>query len=211
MKNTLLLISLFIGFSVFGQDKYFKGMQQAFALWEEEKTTEASNLFERIAMAELDNWLPYYYTAQVNTLRSFGETDKEKISQQLEKAQESIDLAMAISPENPEILIQQAMIHTAWIAFDGATYGMTLSAKNVAIYAKALDLAPNNPRVVLSKAEWDMGSAKYFGKDTAPYCKDVEQSLELFANFKPEGQFYPNWGKERATMILNECHKEEVK
>ncbi len=151
MKNTLLLISFFIGLSVFGQDKYTKGMQKAFALWGEEKTTEASNLFERIAMAKLDNWLPYYYVAQVNTLRSFGETDKEKISQQLEKAQESIDLAKAISPENPEILIQQAMIHTAWIAFDGATYGMTLSAKNTAIYIKALALAPDNPRVVLSK------------------------------------------------------------
>jgi len=211
MKNTLLLISFFIGLSVFGQDKYTKGMQQAFTLWGEGKATEASNLFERIAMAELDNWLPYYYVAQVNTFRSFGETDKEKISQQLEKAQESIDLAMAISPENSEILIQQALIHTAWIAFDGATYGMTLSAKNVAIYAKALGLAPNNPRVVLSKAEWDMGSAKYFGKDTTPYCKDVERSLELFVNFKPEGPFYPNWGKERATMILNECHNKEVK
>ena len=211
MKNTFLLISLFIGLTVFGQDKYTKGMQQAFTLWGEGKATEASNLFERIAIAELDNWLPYYYIAQVNTFRSFGETDKEKISQQLEKAQESIDLAMAISPENSEILIQQALIHTAWIAFDGATYGMTLSAKNVAIYAKALGLAPDNPRVVLSKAEWDMGSAKYFGKDTTPYCKDVERSLELFANFKPEGPFYPNWGKERATMILKECHNMEVK
>lgn len=210
MKNTLLLISFLIGLSVFGQDKYTKGMQQAFALWGEEKTTEASNLFERIAMAELDNWLPYYYVAQVNTIRSFGETDKEKISQQLEKAQESIDLAMAISPENPEILIQQAMIHTAWIAFDGTTYGMTLSGKNAVIYTKAIALAPDNPRVVLSKAEWDMGSAKYFGKDTAPYCKDVERSLELFANFKPEGPFYPNWGKERAAMILNNCDNQKV-
>ncbi|WP_297702757.1 hypothetical protein [uncultured Eudoraea sp.] len=210
MKNTLLLISFFIGLSVFGQDKYTKGMQQAFALWGEEKTTEASNLFERIAIAELDNWLPYYYVAQLNTLRSFGETDKEKISQQLEKAQESIDLAKTISPENPEILIQQALIHTAWIAFDGATYGMTLSAKNTAIYIKALALAPDNPRVVLSKAEWDMGSAKYFGKDTTPYCKDVARSLELFTNFKPEGPFYPNWGKERAVMILNKCENQKV-
>jgi len=210
MKNTLLVISFFIGLTVFGQDKYTKGMQKAFALWGEEKTTEASNLFERIAMVELDNWLPYYYVAQVNTLRSFGEIDKEKINQQLEKAQESNDLAKAISPDNPEILVQQAMIHTAWIAFDGATYGMTLSAKNAAIYVKALDLAPDNPRVVLSKAEWDMGSAKYFGNDTTPYCKDVARSLELFTNFKPEGPFYPNWGKERAKMVLNNCDNQKV-
>ena len=199
-----------ISLSASSQDKYTTGMQKAFALWGDEKAIEASNLFERIAMAQTDNWLPYYYVAQINTLQSFGETNEEKLSRQLAKAQEFIDIAKAISPENPEILIQQAMIHTAWIAFDGATYGMTLSAKNAAIYAHALDLAPDNPRVVLSKAEWDMGSAKYFGKDTTPYCKDVARSIELFTNFKPEGPFYPNWGKERAIMILNNCNDPEV-
>lgn len=187
------------------QDQYTKGMQKAFQLWGEGKTTEASNMFERISNAEMDNWLPYYYVSSINTIASFGEKDKEKLTQQLEKAQEFIDLAKAISPNNPEILIQQAMIHTAWIAFDGATYGMTLSGKNAALYAKALQLAPDNPRVVFSKAEWDMGSAKYFGQDTTPYCKDVERALELFDTFKAESDFHPNWGKDRATQIAEKC------
>jgi hypothetical protein len=100
------------------------------------------------------------------------------------------------------------MTHTAWIAFDGATYGMTLSGKVVALYAKAAQLAPDNPRVVFSKAEWDMGSAAYFGQDTAPYCKDVERSLELFVNFKPEPDFHPNWGVDRAEMTHKNCTKQ---
>jgi len=211
MKNIIFVFALIIGLTANSQDRYTKGMQDAFELWGKNKTTEAANLFERIAMAEMDNWVPLYYVAQINILTSFGEEDEEKIHKQLEKAQESVDLAMSISPENPELLVQQALIHTAWIAFDGATYGMSLSSKNTAIYAKALALAPDNPRVVLSKAEWDMGSAKYFGKDTSPFCKDVERSLELFANFKPEGSFYPDWGKERATRILGECRDAEVK
>jgi len=187
------------------QNQYTNGMQKAFQLWGEGKTTEASNMFERISNAETDNWLPYYYVAQINTILSFGEKDKEKLKQQLEKAQEFIDLAKTISPDNPEILVQQAMTHTAWIAFDGATYGMTLSGKVIALYTKAAHLSPENPRVVFSKAEWDMGSAQYFGQDTAPYCKDVERSLELFANFKPESDFHPNWGQDRAEMILKNC------
>ncbi|NJB37735.1 hypothetical protein [Croceivirga sp. JEA036] len=206
MKKTILICLLAVTSVLTAQDKYTKGMQKALQLWGEGKITEASNLFERISMAEQDNWLPYYYNALVNTTASFGETDETKLKQQLEKAQEFIDVAKNISPDNAELLVLEALTNTAYIAFDGATYGMTLSGKVVQLYGKAAQLAPNNPRVVFSKAEWDMGSAKYFGKDTIPYCKDVERSLELFANFKPETEFYPNWGQDRAKEVLAQCN-----
>jgi hypothetical protein len=205
MKKVITLTLLFIGTMAIAQNKYTSGMQKAFQFWGEGQISEASNLFERISTAEPDNWLPAYYGSQVNTVASFGEQDKEKLSQQLEKAQEFVDLAKAISPNNPEILVQQALIHTAWVAYDGATYGMTLSGKVAALYQKASELAPNNPRVVFSKAEWNMGSAKFFGQDIAPFCKDVEHALELFANFKPASAFHPNWGKERAEEIVKNC------
>lgn len=207
MKKAIVITALFIATIGMAQDQYTKGMQKAFGLWQEGNTAEASNLFERISIAEPDNWLPLYYVAQVNTVVSFGEKDKEKLTQQLEKAQEFVDLAKAISPDNPEILVQQAMTHTAWVAFDGATYGMTLSGKIAALYAKANEMAPENPRVVFGKAEWDMGSAKFFGQDTAPYCKDVERSLALFDSFEPETPFHPNWGKDRAVATLENCGK----
>lgn len=206
MKKAILILSLVISAATYAQDAYTKGMQKAFQLWGEGKTVDASNMFERIANAEMDNWLPHYYVASINTIAAFEEKDKEKLSQKLGKAQEFIDMANRISPNNPEIMVQQAMTHTAWIAFDGATYGMTLSGKVAALYAQALQLAPENPRVVFSKAEWDMGSATYFGKDTAPYCKDVERSLELFDIFRAESDFHPNWGKERAEEVLSACN-----
>lgn len=206
MKKIILIGLLVVTSMLSAQDKYTKGMQKALQLWGEGKITEASNLFERISMVEQDNWLPYYYNALVNTTASFGETDETKLKQKLEKAQEFIDVAKNISPDNAELLVLEALTNTAYIAFDGATYGMTLSGKVVQLYEKAAQLAPNNPRVVFSKAEWDMGSAKYFGKDTTPYCKDVERSLELFANFKPETEFYPNWGQDRAKEVLAQCN-----
>ncbi len=206
MKKVMIIALILINTAVMAQDQYTIEMQKAFQLWGEGQIAEASNLFERITAAEPDNWLPAYYASQVNTVSSFREKDKGILTQQLEKAQEFVDLALAISPDNPEILVQQALVHTAWVAFDGATYGMTLSRKVAALYARALQLAPENPRVVLSKAEWDMGSAKFFGQDTAPYCKDVERSMELFANFKAASSFHPNWGKERAELIVKECN-----
>ncbi len=207
MKKVVTIALFLFATVAMAQDQYTKGMQKAFQLWGEGKISEASNLFERIATAEKDNWLPAYYVSQVNTVASFGEKDKETLVKQLEKAQEFVDIAKAISPDNSEILVQQAMIHTAYVAFDGATYGMTLSGEVVALYQKAAKLAPENPRVVLSKAEWDMGSARFFGQDVTPYCKEVERSLELFANFKPESEFHPNWGKERAQAVIENCGK----
>ncbi|MCL6272932.1 hypothetical protein M3P19_02875 [Muricauda sp. 2012CJ35-5] len=205
MKRLLVLAFLSITAATTAQDKYVKGMEKAFQLWRQQQPLEASNLFERIAMAEQDNWIPHYYVAHVNTISSFGERDFEKLSKQLEKAKEFLDLAKAISPDNPELMVLEALINTAWIAYDGATYGMTLSGKNFQLYEQAMAMAPQNPRVVLSKAEWDMGSARYFGKDIAPYCQDIERSLELFANFSNDTPFYPSWGKDRAEQVLEQC------
>ncbi|MEM8999209.1 MAG: hypothetical protein AAGB24_03010 [Bacteroidota bacterium] len=205
MKNVFLVACSAFSIVAFAQDRYVSGMEKAMLLWKEGKITEASNLFERIAMAEDDNWVPYYYVSQVNAVSSFGLKDEALLTLRLEKAKEFIDIAKRISPDNVELLIQEAIINTAWIAFDGATYGMTLSGKNTQLYQKALQLAPNNPRVVFSKAEWDMGSARYFGKDTAPYCKDVEKALQLFATFESDIPFYPKWGQERAQQVLEQC------
>ena len=205
MKKTLLLIGCVISWGAMAQDQYTKGMQKAFSLWEEGKIAEASNLFERIALAEEDNWIPYYYAAQVNAVSCFGLKDEVLLTQRLEKAKEIVDIAKRLSPDNAELLVQEATINMAWIVFDGATYGMTLSGKNTQLYQEALALAPDNPRVVFSKAEWDMGSARYFGKDTTPYCKDVEKALELFATFESDVPFYPSWGADRAQRVLGEC------
>ena len=117
MKKLAVIAVFLISTLGMAQDQYTKGMQKAFQLWEEGKTVEASNMFERISNAELDNWLPHYYVSLLNTLDSFGEKDKEKLTQKLEKAQEFIDLAKAISPDNADILVQQALVHTAWIAY----------------------------------------------------------------------------------------------
>lgn len=207
MKTKFLTtITFLMGFALLlAQDQYTKGMSKALSLWGEGKIVEASNLFERIAMAEEDNWIPYYYVAQVNTVASFGEKDETKLTQQLERAKEFVDIAKKISPNNPELLVQEAMINTAWMAYDGATYGPTLSGKNMQLYKQALTLAPDNPRVVYSKANWDMGAARYFGKDTAPFCKDVERALELFATFENNTPFYPSWGQDQAQQVLEQC------
>lgn len=207
MTRVITIIILFVCNIVCAQSQYEQGMKKAFGLWGEGKDAEASALFERIAAVEKDNWLPNYYVAFINTIQAFQTQDKDKINALLTKAQTAQDEASALSPDNPELIVMQAMIYTAWIVYDPMTNGMKYSTKGNQLYAKALALAPNNPRVVFSKAEFEMGGAAYFGQDTAPMCKEVERAVGLFATFKPETPFHPSWGKERAEEKLKECKK----
>ena len=205
MTKIIITIVLLVTSQLFSQGQFEQGMGKAFSLWGEGKNTEASAMFERIASAEKDNWLPNYYLALVNTTTAFATKDKDQVNALLSKAQSALDVELNKYPNNAELLVMQAMIHTAWIAFDPMTNGMKLSGKVMEIYAKAEQIEPNNPRVVFSKAEFEMGSARFFGTDTKPICARIEKSIELFATFKPQTVFHPKWGLERAQEAAKDC------
>ncbi|WP_178983924.1 tetratricopeptide repeat protein [Winogradskyella helgolandensis] len=205
MKYLILITFLVVTSVTQAQTNFEKGMIKAFELWQADKTDEAENMFERIAKAEPKEWLPNYYIAQINSLKSWTEKDVTILKAQLDKAQLHLDEALLKSENNVELLVMQSQVYTNWVAFDGMTYGMKYSGKIAELYEKAVALDPKNPRAALCKAEWAMGSAKYFGKDTTPYCKEIEASVKLFNTFKAESELHPNWGKERAVAVAKDC------
>lgn len=208
MNRIIITIVLFATALASGQSQFEQGMGKAFQLWGEGKPTEASAMFERIALAEKSSWLPNYYVALVNTTTAFQNMgNKEKMVPLLDKAQEALDVEFIKYPENPEILVMQAMIYTAWVAYDPMTNAMKYSPKVMEMYARAEKIAPENPRVIFGKAEFEMGGAKYFGQDTTAMCAQIDKAITLFATFKPETQFHPNWGQDRALEAQKECTK----
>ncbi|HLA56946.1 MAG TPA: hypothetical protein VK623_12650 [Flavobacterium sp.] len=207
MVKAITAFALFICSIVSAQGKFEEGMGKAFQLWGEGKNEEASAMFERIASAEKGSWLPNYYVALVNTTTAFGTTDKTKVGALLTKAQDALDIEMAKDDKNPELLVMQALLYTAYVASDPMTNAMKYSSKIMELYTKAQIIAPENPRVVFGKAEYEMGGAKYFGSDIKPMCAEVDRSIELFAKFKPETPFHPKWGLDRALATQKECKK----
>ncbi len=210
MKQLIIIALVVCSFSASAQTKYEKGMTKAFDLWKSEKQWEAANLFERIAQAEPDEWLPPFYVAQINILYSFNEKDEEKITAQLKKAQDFLNDAKAISKENAEILVAQAQLYTAWVVFDGAKYGMNYSPKIAQTYQEAYNIEPENPRVAFGKVEWDLGTARWFGQDTSKFCEDLAAAVALFETYEPKGQFYPQGGGDYAKQSLEQnCAEKE--
>jgi hypothetical protein len=205
MKKIITTIALFVSVFISAQSQFEQGMGKAFQLWGEGKNTEASAMFERIAAAEKNSWLPNYYVALVNTTTAFGTKDAAQISLLLDKAQNALDVELIKTPNNAELLVIQAMIHTAWISFDPMTNGQKLSGKVMELYGKAQAIAPENPRVIFGKAEFEIGAAKFWGTDTKPMCAQIEKAIALFATFKPETAFSPKWGLERAQAAIKNC------
>ncbi|WP_396152917.1 hypothetical protein [Flavobacterium sp.] len=208
MTKIIITIVLLVTSQLFSQGQFEQGMGKAFALWGEGKNNEASAMFERIASAEKESWLPNYYVALVNTTTAFSTKDKDQMNALLTKAQSALDVELNKYPNNAELLVMQAMIHTAWIAFDPMTNGMKLSGKVMELYGKAEQIEPNNPRVVLSKAEFEMGSARFFGTDIKPICAQIDKAIELFATFKPQTVFHPKWGLDRAKEVAKDCKQQ---
>ena len=118
MKNLIIITVLFVTTIVSAQTKYEEGMRKALKLWET-NAVEASQLYERIAKAEPDNWLPPYYAAETLILDGFSKMkDADALKLQLDKAQNFLNDATAISKNNPEIMVMQALLYTVYVASD---------------------------------------------------------------------------------------------
>src|SRR5688572_905687 len=59
-----------------------------------------SNTFERIAVAEKSQWLPYYYAALTQVNYGFMQKDKSKTDPIADKAEALINKADSLSPGN---------------------------------------------------------------------------------------------------------------
>ncbi|MBQ0732686.1 tetratricopeptide repeat protein [Aquimarina celericrescens] len=207
MKTLLVLVTFLTGLAVNSQSSYQKGMTKAFETWANKNQDEAVNLFERIAKAEKENWIPYYHAARILVVTSFGLKDAAVIESRLKKAQDFLNEAKTFSKDNAEIFIMEAILNTAYVASNPSKYGMTHSAKVEELYQKAKVLEPENPRAVLYHAEWKMGGAKYWGKDPKVFCPEIEKAILYFEKVSSHDEpFYPKWGMNQVERVQQNCN-----
>ena len=201
----ITIIAMFVASIVTAQTQFEQGMGKALQTWKDGNSKDAVAQLERIALVEKTNWLPNYYVAFITTTQAFGEKDKTKMESLLKTAQKAQDVCNELAKDHPEVLVLQAMIHTASIVYDPMTNGQKLSGDVMYILNKAYKIAPENPRVVFQKASFEIGMAQYVGQDTKPMCAQIEKAIELFATFKPESALHPSWGLDRAQAEFEKC------
>jgi len=205
IRIVLALVMYLVSQVTMSQTKFEQGMQQAFQLMQENKLEESANLFERIGNAEPSNWLPYYNLALLKIRTTFVMKDKVLIEAQLKIAENFADKADEISPDNSEIYVLKGLINVAKIVADPMVNGASLSGVTTELYKKAIALDSLNPRGHSGLTEFEMGGARFFKQDLTPYCKKLQESIDIYENFKPASEFHPNWGKERVLQKLKSC------
>lgn len=202
----IIFIAVMIVELLSAQSKAPNVLENAVYLFNQDKNELAKVEFQKSIKEGNENWLSYYYLSLMNATEALNNrNDLDKMKSLLEEAQKYQDKANILQPENAEVMIVQAMIHTGWIIYNPMVYGRDLSAVVDYLYNKSNTIAPSNPRVILQKASYNMGKAKYFGQTISPYCEELAKSMELFATFKPESNLHPNWGLEIVKAKLMEC------
>lgn len=181
-----------------------KGMMQFKDAKSPEEMLASSAFFERVAEAEKDKWLPYYYAAQTQILAGWmnPNSDKDKVA---EKANSLILKAELISANNSEIYCLKQMTAVLQLTVDAMNRWQTYGAIASEAIAKAKAADASNPRPYVLEGQYLMNVPEAFGGGKAVAKKIFEKSLTLFENFKPASPFHPNWGKEEARTALAAC------
>ena len=160
--------------------------------------------FERVADAEKDKWLPYYYAAYANYLIGWmnPKADKDKVA---EKSNDLITKAEAIEPNNSELFCLRQMTATLQMVVDPMSRWQTYGTQASKAIENAIKADPNNPRSYYLKGQNLMSTPEAFGGGKAIAKKLFEKAVELYATFKPASSFHPNWGKEQTDKLLAQC------
>jgi tetratricopeptide (TPR) repeat protein len=220
MKKTIYILSaiLIAGFSYAQMpDKFVKAMEAKIALIDSTHTvegyTDLANAFERIAEAEKNQWLAYYYAAYCNTSAGLMVANAggdmmvpkaDKTDPYADKAEKALNKAISLSKESSEIWVVKKMIITLRMLGDVMNRAMNAMPEAAAALETAKKLDANNPRVYVLEGQDKFYTPEQFGGSKEEAKVLFEKAQKLYDTFKPETNIHPNWGKSQVGYFLSQ-------
>lgn len=216
-KGLFLLVSSVIMVSAFAQsEKFVKAMEAKVSLVDSSRTAESwkelANAFERIADAEKNQWLPYYYAAFSNVMAgyssmpqdgSFG--DNSAIADPFaDKAEQLLNKAEELSKDNSEIFCVRKMVHSLRMMGNAMARYMTEGPKATEALEKAKTLNENNPRVYILEGQDKFYIPEQYGGSKEEAKKLFEKANEIFQVSKPGTSIEPQWGRSQVNYFLGQ-------
>ena len=165
--------------------------------------------FERaLADTSLSAWGHYYIAlADYRIAGLLGEESKDQASEHLKVAVEHLKKATEIDPQAAEAY---ALLSSAYGLQIGLSpmKSMLLGPRVGKAAQKAKQLAPDNPRVVLSAAISDFNTPKMFGGSKEKGLQGFQRAAELFAQEEPTNPIQPVWGHREAYAWLGIAYQD---
>ena len=208
-----LVICFFAVTSIHADDsKYEKAMKKNLSKIDSAMNVgsmlDIANGFERIAFAEKDKWLPYYYASFMLTLASFTDTTADNKDGYLDKADNFINIADSLEEDESEIYVLKGMIAQARMQVDPMNRWMKYGPIANNNFLKAMKIDTLNPRPEYLQGVSLYYTPEQFGGGPAPAKRLLEKSLEKFNQFIPDNDLMPNWGREMVEQMLEQINTE---
>ncbi len=189
-----------------GDGKYEKAMKKNLSEIDSARDVgsmlDVANGFERIAFAEKDKWLPYYYASFMYVLSSFADTTAGKKDGYLDKANIFINIADSLEEDESEIYVLKGMIAQGRLQVDPMNRWMKYGRVANTNFEKAMKIDTLNPRPEYLQGVSLYYTPEQFGGGSAPAKRLLEKSLEKFNLFVPDNDLMPNWGREMVEQML---------
>ena len=215
MKTPLaLLVLAFWSLHLIGQDNPYestmlstiKSLDQASG---KEEYLKCASQFERVANAEKTLWLPYYYGAYSLILLSFEESEGAKKDLILDRAQELLDRALELEPDESELHTLQAFLYPSRILVDPMNRGMIYFEPMFSELEQAKALNPGNPRPWFLDGVSKLNLPPAMGGGPAVARPILEEAAAKFRSFKNDDPLWPIWGEEENRAELDKLPKIE--
>lgn len=210
-KALSVILSLLFLTVVIADDKYDKEMKKNLQKISECKSAndfiKLANNFERVAAAEKDKWVPYYYTAFMYVLASYSDSSNTRKDIYLDKAVYFNNVADSLQPENSEVYTLKGMIAQARMQIDPMNRWQKYGAEADRNFAEAMKIDTLNPRPEYLMGVGIFYTPKQFGGGPTTAKPVLERSLRKYEQFVPENELMPNWGKEEVLKLLTQMNE----
>jgi tetratricopeptide (TPR) repeat protein len=210
MKTLLLTFSFILAIiNTFAQNAYVTALAGAVTeLQNARNPTELQttiNKLERIAGSETKEYPPRYYAAQGYIQMSFMEKEGGKKDQLLDRAQQHLDQALKLQPNESELYALQGFLHQGRISVDAMNRGQQYAGLAMQALEKAKTLNPENPRVYYLIGQNLFYTPAMFGGGPAAALPLLTQAKQKFEQFKPASAVAPTWGLATNNILLEKC------
>ena len=209
-KTILALAITFTTTYSFAQTAYEKAMLPKVQMIEMPKAnlddyTAQANDFARIGDKEKTLWQPYYYAALSIIKKGRELMQKNQVAQLddvAKEAQNYIDKAEALSPNNAEIFLLKKMNHGLKMMVNPMERWQTEGQAAQVALNEAQKLDPENPRITILEAEDLYFTPEQFGGNKQKGIELFKKALEQFKTYKVKSSVDPNWGQGEANYFI---------
>ncbi|MFT3846743.1 MAG: hypothetical protein QM725_16910 [Lacibacter sp.] len=190
-------------------ERYTGAMQKNFEAMASANTPagmlDVSNAFERIANAEKNQWLPFYYSSLCKVWYAFMLNDPKQYDQIADQCDSLIAKAELMEKNNSEIVLLKSMVATLRMIVDPMSRYMQYGMMSNQYIEESKQLDPANPRPYMWQAQGVSKTPVQFDGGCDKAKPIFEKALELFKAFKPKSPLHPDWGKDQTEKAYSEC------